>query len=116
MKNIEKAILKAIINENRSNFSFLEEHYPYLYVKSREYTNMGIYINFGYIRQFHSRDINVLLSSGETLIADNLENELSYILAVTDGKINFIEIVANGDDLINEETRLSLKPSVLTDM
>jgi hypothetical protein len=110
MKKIETAILKAIINENKNNFSFLAEHYPYLYVKSREYTNIGIYINFGYIRQFQQRDINVLLSSRKTLIADNLENELSYIVAITNGKINFIEIVTNGDDLINDETVLILKP------
>ena len=109
MNNIEKAILKAIIIENRSNYSFLEEHYPYLYVKSREYTNSGIYINFGYFRLFHSRDINTPLSSKETLIADNFENELSYILAVKNGTIDFLEIVANGDDIINEETILILK-------
>jgi len=111
MNNIEKAILKAIIIENRSNYSFLEEHYPYLYVKSREYTNSGIYINFGYFRHFLSRDINTLLSSKETLIADNFENELSYILAVKNGTIDFLEIVANGDDIINEETILILKPT-----
>ena len=110
MENIEKTILQAIIKENRSNYSFLEEHYPYLYVKSREYTNSGIYINFGYVKQFQSRDINILLSSKKTLIADNLENELSYIVAITNGKINFLEIVANGDDLVNEDTKLNLKP------
>jgi len=110
MNNIEKAILQAIIKENRSNYSFLEEHYPYLYVKSREYTNSGIYINFGYVRQFHSRDINILLSSKEILFAENLENELSYIITVTNGKIIFLEIVANGDDLVNEDTKLNLKP------
>jgi hypothetical protein len=109
MNNIEKAILQAIIKENRSNFSFLEEHYPYLYVKSREYTNSGIYTNFGYVKRFHSRDINILLSSKETLIADNLQNELSYVVAVTNGEINFLEIVTNGDDQINEETKLNLK-------
>jgi hypothetical protein len=109
LKNIEKAILQAIIQENRSNFSFLERHYPFLYVKSREYTNSGIYINFGYDKQFHTRDINILLSSKEVLIADNLENELSYIVAITNGKIKFLEIVTNGTDLINKETLLNLK-------
>lgn len=108
MNNIEKAILQAIIKENRSSYSFLEEHYSYLYVESRKYTNVGIYINFGYAKQFSSSDINILLSSRETLIADNLKNELAYVLAITNGKINFLEITTNGNDLINEDSKLSL--------
>ena len=33
------------------------------------------------------------------------------IVAVKNGTIDFLEIVANGDDIINEETILILKPT-----
>lgn len=34
----------------------------------------------------------------------------NYIVTVINGKIDFIEITTNGDDLINEDSKLYLKP------
>ena len=110
MTDIEKAILQAIIKENRNSYPFLEDHLPYLYVINREYTSFGIYTDFGYSKEFNSTDLNILLSSGEALIADNLENELAYVLFVTNGKIDLLEIATNGNELINEDNKLKLIP------
>ena len=73
-------------------------HFPYLVVKSREYSGVGMYSNFEYMKEFDQRDINLLLTSLKELTVDNLENELSYVLSITNGKIQFLEIVTNGND------------------
>lgn len=112
MKNIneiEMAILQAIIDENKRNYPFLEEHLPYLYVKNREYTNVGAYINFAYAKRFAPKNINILLSSDKKLVADNLENELAYIIDITDGRFNFLEITSNGEDMLDKDCIMHLQ-------
>jgi len=85
MKNIEKEILQAIIKENSSNFSFLDEDFPYLYVKSREYTNSGIYINFGYawkspyFRMYPSLNTKMVMSVA-VICNPNDRHDLLYFL------------------------------------
>jgi phage tail tube protein FII len=98
LNNIENAVLKAIIDENQENHQFLNFHFPYLNIKSREYTGVGMYSNFEYSKGFEQSDVNVLLTSLKELTVNNLENELSYVLYITNGKIQFLEIVTNGND------------------
>jgi hypothetical protein len=86
----------------------LKEHFPYLYVSSREYTGIGIYTNFAYTKQFIPSDIKILLSSDKKLFADRLENELTYAIDITDGRFNFLEIVSNGEDILDKECIMKL--------
>lgn len=103
LNNIEIAVLQAIINENQEKYQFLNLHFPYLVLKSREYTGVGMYTNFEYSKEFEQSDVNVLLTSLKGLTVNNLENELSYVLYITNGKIEFLEIVTNGNDSFYEE-------------
>ena len=43
------------------------------------------------------------MSSSKELTVANLENELTYVLDITNGKINFLEIVTNGNDSFEGE-------------
>lgn len=101
LKNIEIAIIQAIIKENQEKYQFLNLHFPYLKVKSRECTGVGIYSNFEYSKEVVQSDVNVLLSSLKELTINNLENELSYVLYITNGKIQFLEIVTNGNEFFD---------------
>ncbi len=103
LNKFETAIMDSIISENKSKFSFLEKQYSQLNVKSRENTGVGIYINFQLIKKNKFKDINTLLSSSKTLSIPGFENELTYILDIKDGKINFLEIVTNGKDQFDLE-------------
>jgi hypothetical protein len=59
--------------------------------------------NFEYSKEFVQSNVNVLLTSLKELTVDNLENELSYVLDITSGKIQFLEIVTNGNDTFQGE-------------
>ena len=103
---IEIKILKAIIEEN----SFLESHLQHLFVEEREFTGVGLYVNFGYVNnEVLESDVDTLLSSPKTLTSPNLNHEIAYVLDVEKGKIKFLEIVTNGDDLLNAEDIKNLK-------
>ena len=102
MKNLnalEITVIQSILDENKSKYPFLNLHIPYLYVKNREYTGVGIYSNFEYTKEMNTEDISDLISSGKTLSIEGLEYELAYILDITNGKINFLEIVTNGNEI-----------------
>jgi hypothetical protein len=103
MNKIEKAILQEIIRENREEYQFLANHLPYIYVKDREFTGVGYYTNFQYSKEFKKNNINTFLSSSKILTVENFEHELNYVLDITDGKINYLEIVTNGEDTLEKE-------------
>jgi hypothetical protein len=103
MNKIEKVILQEIIRENGDKHPFLEMHLPYLHVKNRKYTGVGVYSNFEYLKEFKNNNINTLLSSSKVLTVKNFKHELNYVLDIIDGKINYLEIVTNGDDALEEE-------------
>jgi hypothetical protein len=92
LNNLEKALLGAIIEDNRLKYPFLEKHFGYLYVLSREFTGVGMYVNFAYGEKFNANEINnniniIPISSHKSLIFDGFQYELSYELSVSNGKI-----------------------------
>lgn len=104
LDKIEIKILKAIIEDNKKEYSFLESHLQYLFVEERELTGVGLYVNFGYVKnEVMESEVNTLLSSSKTLTSPNLKHEIAFVLDVEKGKIKFLEIVTNGDDLLNIE-------------
>jgi hypothetical protein len=108
INDFENAILLAILDDNSIRFPFLKDHYPYLYVASRELTGVGLYSNFGYLENnLTPNDTNANLGSHKRFIVKGFENELSYELNITHGKINFLELVTNGNDTFNEIDQIS---------
>lgn len=105
LNDVEVAILKAIIEENQDKYPFLKIHFPHIFIKKREFTGVGIYSNFEYSSLFEEGNINLILSSSKELTIANLENELAYVLYITNGKINFLEIVTNGNDSLEGEIK-----------
>lgn len=98
MNNIETAIIDEIIKDNSDNFAFLQEQIPFLLVKNREYTGVGIYTNFSHSKHFDKNDVNTLLTGSKKLKEVSLKYEINYVLDITDGIINYLEIVTNGED------------------
>lgn len=107
MKNLtkmEKSLVEVIANENDNVYPFLKEHIDFLYVTKRENTGVGIYSDFGYYKELGKNNINALVSADKTLTIEGLENEVSYVLDITNGKICFLEIVTNGNDILEKNT------------
>lgn len=103
MKKLELDIIELIIESNTDDYRFLKWQLPFLSVTSREYTQVGAYINF-VITGCNINDVvtdanlNTVLSVPKLLRLDTLSNELSFELDIKNGQINFIEIVTNGGE------------------
>lgn len=98
LNELEKAILDRI----SLKYPILKEHIQYLKIKSREPTGVGMYINFcydyNYIENIEQLDIlNASLSTNEIIEIDTLENGLGYEVDITNGYINFIELITYGE-------------------
>ena len=98
LNNFELAVLDKISNE----YPFLKSHIPFLQVKSRELTGVGLFVNFSYQEgSVGYQEIPggfVALSSNASLLVEGLKYEVAYEIAVTNRKIDFLEVVANGED------------------
>jgi len=109
LNEIERIIVEAIIEENKKKYPGLELHLQYLTVEKREFTGVGLYVNFGYLKnEVAALNINTVLSSSKVLTSPNLQHEIAYVLDIG-AKINFLEIVTNGDDLLNPNDIENLK-------
>jgi len=98
LNNFEFAILQKISNE----YTFLKSHIQFLQVESRKATGVGMYVNFSYQKDSSGyKEIPsnfYALGSNSSLLMEGLTHELSYEIAVTNGKIDFLEVVANCED------------------
>lgn len=97
----ELTIVKEVLAFNRGKYPFFEKHLSYLRVTSLEKTGVGVYVNFkdAYGEDLICLDVkkHIVLTSTKTLDIDILDWELNYELNITDGKIDFLELVANDE-------------------
>ena len=109
LNKLELAILKEIIYHNSDKYPFLEKHLANLKVRNREYSGVGLYINFEDSSEVFSSPPNDLtLSSNKILELDNLEYGLNYELNISNGTFDFLELVTNGEEWNGEFKSFSL--------
>lgn len=108
LNQLERELLENILKDNRLKYPFLESHFPYLKVSSREKTGVGIYTNFIYSTLTVEQSINDLISSDKQLFVPNLDYELSYVLSIENGKVAMLEIVTNDEEWSGEILGFSL--------
>ena len=102
IKEIELLLLKSIINNNLGKFSFLLEHLNFIKIKSRVANGISLLVNFEYLKDFPEEEFtNGLISADLKLTTASLKNELTYCLDITSGKMDFLEIVTNGNEIWN---------------
>ena len=100
LNQLEKALIEEIIDSNSSSFPELRRQLLRLYVTERDFTGVGIYVNFELKNQIEiyksSERINEVLGSKTSFYLDSLKNEIAYELCLTSsGKSKFLEIVNN---------------------
>ncbi len=102
LNKLERAIISEIVKFNKKEYSSIELHIPYLNIKFREATGIGMYVHFEYSKEGGNFNIDnseeICLSSNKQLELDNLEYGLNYELNITNGKFDFLELVTNGED------------------
>ena len=97
LTHLESTLLKGLTEKYPS----LESHIPYLKVKDREITKVGMMVNFEYTNaenELNFEDINALFSGGELIEIKSLKQGLSYVIDVTAGQISYIEFTTYAEN------------------
>jgi len=91
LNHFEVAILEKLSETNPE----IKKHIPYLMVKDRQITGVGMYITFNYIEGGDSLDYikKLHLSTDGYLKMDGLKDGLIDDTNITNGQIDFIELV-----------------------
>jgi len=97
LSEFELLLLNTIIENNAKKFQYLSEHLDFVRIESTKATVTGLYLSFAYLKEFLQEEEfeNGLLSAEHKLSAPGLKNDLTYCLDVTNGKMDFLEIVTN---------------------
>jgi len=97
LNRLEIEILHVIARD----YPMVKSHIPYLQIKNREYTGVGMYANFSY-QNFTDKEVPPLedgiLSVNQIVTLDGLENGLGFTLDISKGLINFIELFTYDDE------------------
>lgn len=91
----------VVLSTLAEKYPFLNEHIPYLRIKNREITGVGMYVNFDYSQEIKIKDMdfyNVSLSTNENIEIDNLKYGLGFELDITNGMVNFLEFITYGGE------------------
>lgn len=102
LNKLEFAILQEIFRHNYENINiyYLLRQLPFIKIKKREFTGVGQYVYFEYEPNTHLNidgDISMSLSSSKSLKFDTFNEYFSYELDISNGRMNYIEIVTYKD-------------------
>jgi hypothetical protein len=91
-----------VLDKISADYPFLRSHISFLRVKSRESTGVGLYVNFSYLKgenDYQPIPANYsALSSNAVLHIEGLKHGLAYEIAITNGWIDFLELVTYGEE------------------
>ena len=91
----------CVLNRVAKKFPEINVHIPFLRVKDRIVTGVGMYVNFCYVGQNESAPIfgieDKSISTNESIEVDGLKYGLGYEVDISDDKINFIEFFTYGE-------------------
>lgn len=94
-----------ILDRVASRYGSVKSHIPFLRVKDREKTGVGLYVKFHYLQTATSlKDIeprNSLVSPNLKkghLFISSLKYPLTCLVSIINGKISQIELVTNGNE------------------
>src|SRR5688572_20713898 len=91
LNELESTLLKGLVQKYPS----LGSHIPFLKVSERKSTGTGMIISLVYTNgdtSIEIENINALFSNEEKIQVQNLKNGLAYVIDITDGKIEHIEL------------------------
>lgn len=99
MKEINEFEL-TLLNGLTEKYPSLKSHIPYLKVTERKMSSTGMSVIFEYVNadgQLISEDINALFSNGENIQIKNLKKGLGYVIDITAGRIEYLELTTYGE-------------------
>lgn len=108
---LENYLVNQIVNN--TSYDNLKLQISYLKVKSRENTRVGQYVNFIIYPPFdlilkEKEMKNSVISIPKLLKLNNVHTEFSFELNITNGQIDFLEIIGNGEHWNNNYSSYEL--------
>lgn len=100
MKELNELELN-LLNGLTEKYPSLKSHLPYLKVSERKITSTGMIVHLTYTHlegQLNLENINALFSNGETIQVKNLKKGLGYVIDITAGQIEYIELTTYGEN------------------
>lgn len=92
----------AILNRLADNYPTIKLHLPFIEVKNREVTGVGMFVNFSYRNEPVDlkliKPLNGAISTNDNIEIQTLEFGLGYEVNISDGKITFMEIITYGEE------------------
>ena len=103
-----------IFDRLSGKYPSIKHHIPFLRVLNREFTGVGMYVNFCYLEtavNISPLDLSRFpISTNENIIIPTLQYGLGYEVVIDDGKINFIEFVTYGEKWDGNMDNYLIKP------
>jgi len=103
LSELEFAILRQIATAPKNKHLAIEDHLPFLSVRSREFTGVGMYVNFedDSPSEILSDDLSIknIPSSPHIVEMESLRYGLGYALYPENGRLKFLELFTYGDEL-----------------
>jgi hypothetical protein len=98
LNNLELATLERVAIKNPS----LAQHIPYLKVKERKLTGVGMFVKFEYSDKVgiinNIEPTNVSLGTRDPIKMTNLKYGLGFEVDISNGRVNYIEFVTYGEE------------------
>jgi hypothetical protein len=97
LNKLEHAVLERLSDK----YPKIKKHIPYLRVRNREITGVGMFVNFYYLNENNIELLDIpdsSISTNENIGIQNLKYGLGYEVDVSKGKINFIEFITYGEN------------------
>jgi hypothetical protein len=103
LSTLEKAVVSHIAFDSANDHLSIASHLPYLTVRSREKTGVGMYINFDDATpdsvSLDRPSNDVVISSNQIIQLDTLKDGLGFALYLRDGKLKFLELFTYGSEI-----------------
>ncbi|MEC5157200.1 hypothetical protein [Chryseobacterium sp. MP_3.2] len=97
LTELEVALLERLFLK----YSNLKTHLPFLKVKERSTTKVGMQVDFEYTNlenELEFEELNALFSGGENIQVKGLKQGLGYVIDITAGQIVFLEFSTYGEN------------------
>jgi len=104
LNDLEKAILLDIGKTHANSHPNLINQILNIQIASREYTGVGVYVNFVFEKNAEVENNNIIkcLATNSSYKLDGLKYPISFELNLTkEGKLEFLELASNGNELWN---------------
>jgi hypothetical protein len=101
LDKVERELVEQILKQHPIYGEILKNQLEDLFVSSRELTGVGCYTKFSTKKEIVDKSINATLGFNGEIEVPGVPSGLCCVLDVSDGRLNYIELVTFGTEQWN---------------